>query len=100
MVRVSVYMGGARGSGKSCTSQFLYLTQHIDDAYEEGTSMLKTAHNKNIIPHTWKLAYIVPIPQPNKDTDKSTSYRPISLLHIFQIKERGKTGRGALSNPI
>ena len=44
------------------------------------TSMFKTALNKNIIPHTWKLANIVPIPKPNKDTDKGTSYRPISLL--------------------
>ena len=26
------------------------------------TSMFKTALNKNIIPHTWKLANIVPIP--------------------------------------
>ena len=38
---------------------------------------------KNIIPHTWKLANIVPIPKPNKDTDKGTSYRPISLLSVI-----------------
>ena len=44
------------------------------------TSIFKTAPNKNIIPHTWKLANIVPIPKPIKDTDKGTSYRPISLL--------------------
>ena len=31
------------------------------------TSMFKTALNKNIIPHTWKLANIVPIPK-KKDT--------------------------------
>ena len=42
-----------------------------------------TALNKNIIPHTWKLANIVPIPKPNKDTDKGTSYRPISLLSVI-----------------
>ena len=47
------------------------------------TSMLKTALNKNIIPHTWKLANIVPIPKPNKDTDKGTSYRLISLLSVI-----------------
>ena len=47
------------------------------------TSMFKTALNKNIIPHTWKLANIVPIPKPNKDTDKVTSYRPISLLSVI-----------------
>ena len=47
------------------------------------TSMFKTALNKNIIPHTWKLANIVPIPKPNKDTDKGTSYRPISFLSVI-----------------
>ena len=47
------------------------------------TSMFKTAFNKNIIPHTWKLANIVPIPKPKKDTDKGTSYRPISLLSVI-----------------
>ena len=45
--------------------------------------MFKTALNKNIIPHTWKLANIVPIPKPNKDTDKGASYRPISLLSVI-----------------
>ena len=47
------------------------------------TSMFKTPLNKNIIPHTWKLANIVPIPKPNKDTNKGTSYRPISLLSVI-----------------
>ena len=47
------------------------------------TSMFKSALNKNIIPHTWKLANIVSIPNPNKDTDKCTSYRPISLLSVI-----------------
>ena len=47
-------------------------------------SMFKTALNKNIIPHTWKLVNIVvPIPKPNKDTNKGTSYRPISLLSVI-----------------
>ena len=45
--------------------------------------MSKTALNKNIIPHTWKLANIVPIPKPNKYTDKGTSYMPISLLSVI-----------------
>ena len=45
--------------------------------------MLKTAFNKNIIPHTWKWANIVAILKPNKDTDKGTSYRPISLLSVI-----------------
>ena len=46
-------------------------------------SMLKTALNCNIIPHIWKLANIVPIPKPNKDIDKGTSYMPISLLSVI-----------------
>ena len=45
--------------------------------------MFKTALNKNIIPHTWKLAKIVPIQKPNKDTDKGTSYMPTSLLSVI-----------------
>ena len=47
------------------------------------TSMFKTALNKNIIPHTWKLANIVPIPKPSKDTDQGTSYRSISILSVI-----------------
>ena len=43
--------------------------------------MFITALNKNIVPHTWKLANIVPIPKPNKD--KGTSYRPISILSVI-----------------
>ena len=46
------------------------------------TSMYTTALNKNIIPHMWKLANIIPIPKPNKDTNIGTSYRPISLLSL------------------
>ena len=39
--------------------------------------------NKNIIPHIWKLANIVLTPKPHKDTDKGTSYRPISRLSVI-----------------
>ena len=47
------------------------------------TSKFKTALNKSITPHTWKLANIVPITKPNKDTDKGTSYRPTSRLSVI-----------------
>ena len=47
------------------------------------SNMLKTALNTNIIPHIWKLVNIVPIPKPNKDIYKGTSYRPISLLSVI-----------------
>ena len=30
----------------------------------------------------WKLANIIPIPKPNKDTNMGTFYRPISLLSV------------------
>ena len=33
--------------------------------------------------HTWKLANILPIPKPNKDTNKGTSYRSISLTSVI-----------------
>ena len=45
--------------------------------------MLKTDLSINIIPHIWKLANIAPITKPNKDIDKDTSYRPISLLSVI-----------------
>ena len=46
--------------------------------------MLKTALNTNIIPHIWKLANIVPIPKPNKDIDKGTSYRPKFITNYIK----------------
>ena len=52
--------------------------------------MFKTALNKNIILHTWKLANIVPIPKPNKDTDKGTSY--IIQAHIPPLSNCKDTG--------
>ena len=45
--------------------------------------MLRTALNTNMIPHIWKLANIVPLPKPNKDIDKGTTYSPISLLSVI-----------------
>ena len=44
---------------------------------------VENCFNTSIIPHIWKLANIVPIPKPNKDIDKGTSYRPISLLSVI-----------------
>ena len=41
------------------------------------TNMYNTSLNNNIIPHTWKLANIIPIPKPNKDMNIGTSYRSI-----------------------
>ena len=44
------------------------------------TKILNLSLNKNIIPQIWKLAKIIPIPKPNKDSHQGSSYRPISLL--------------------
>ena len=44
------------------------------------TQLYNIALNSNNIPHTWKLAKIVPIPKPHKDAGMGTSFRPISLL--------------------
>ena len=49
------------------------------------TNMYNISLNNNIIPHTWKLANIIPIPKPNKDMNIGTSYRPISLLSVIAI---------------
>ena len=38
-----------------------------------------TTHTK----HIHNIQHIVPIPKPNKDTNKGTSYRPISLLSVI-----------------
>ena len=47
--------------------------------------MYNISLNNNIIPHTWKLANIIPTPKPNKDMNIGTSYRPISLLSVIAI---------------
>ena len=52
------------------------------------TSMFKTVLNKNIIPHTWKLANIVPIPKSNKDTGEE----PSSLHNSKHTKHPCNTG--------
>ena len=75
-------------SSRSCLSALLDVFDDLmhmlsSDTTSFLTSMFKTALNKNIIPHTWKLAIIVPIPKPNKDTDRGTSYRSISLLSVI-----------------
>ena len=57
--------------------------RHINHIGPLGLAFLTSRFNKNILPHIWKLANIVPIPKPNKDTDKGTSYRPITLLSVI-----------------
>ncbi|GBM13926.1 hypothetical protein AVEN_152361-1 [Araneus ventricosus] len=43
----------------------------------------------SVLPKNWKHAIILPIPKPNKDKTKLTSYRPIALTSVFcKIFER------------
>ena len=44
------------------------------------TTIFNLSLNTNTIPHTWKIAKIIPIPKPGKDITQGTSYRPIALL--------------------
>ena len=44
------------------------------------TAIFNLSLNTNTIPHTWKVAKIIPIPIPGKDTTLGTSYRHIALL--------------------
>ena len=51
---------------------------------------VENCSNTNIIPQLWKLANIIPIQKPNKDIDKGTSYRPISLISVIaKTMEKG-----------
>lgn len=43
-------------------------------------SLYNNIFNTGIIPHTWKVASIIPLPKPNKDLTSTSGYRPISLL--------------------
>ena len=47
------------------------------------TNMYNIALNKNIIPHTCKLANIILIQKPNKYINMVTLYRPISLISVI-----------------
>ena len=80
----------------SPTSQAQEAVKQSQNNYSQGPDKLnrlswtcipheyvRTALNKNIIPHTWKLANIDRIPKTNKHTDKGTLYRPISLLSVI-----------------
>ena len=42
------------------------------------TNMYNTSLNNNVIPHTWKLANIIPIPKPNKDMNIQTHLTSLS----------------------
>ena len=56
--------------------------QYLTDTYN-------LAIQTNTIPHSWKLAKIIPIPKPNKDPNLGTSHRPISLLSpIAKVLEK------------
>ena len=60
-----------------------YLKKHRPSWTRIPHEHVETALNTNIIPHIWKLAYIVPVQNLNKDIDRSTSYRLISILSVI-----------------
>ena len=64
--------------------------------------MFKTALNNNIIPHIWKLVYIISIPKPNKDIDRGVSYRPISTptQHGYKTQHSTMMTLHTLNNTI
>ena len=72
------------------TSQVQEAIKQSKNNSSQGPDKLNIRHLKHICPHTWMLANIVPIPKPNKDTNKGTSYRPISLLSVI-AKTLGKS---------
>ena len=47
------------------------------------TNMYNTPLNNKSIPHTWKIANIIPILYPIKDMNIGISYRPIPLLSVI-----------------
>ncbi|GBO31364.1 RNA-directed DNA polymerase from mobile element jockey, partial [Araneus ventricosus] len=51
--------------------------------------MLQQQLDSSVLPKAWKHTIIIPIPKPNKDKTKLTSYRPIALTSVFcKIFER------------
>jgi hypothetical protein len=53
------------------------------------TKLINHSIQSNNIPQIWKNAITIPIPKPDKDPTKSSSYRPISLLSpIAKLIER------------
>ncbi|GBL91058.1 hypothetical protein AVEN_184439-1 [Araneus ventricosus] len=51
--------------------------------------MLQQQLDFSVLPKVWKHTIIIPIPKPNKDKTKLTSYRPIALISVFcKIFER------------
>ncbi|GBN84387.1 hypothetical protein AVEN_68256-1 [Araneus ventricosus] len=45
--------------------------------------MLQQQFYSSVLPKAWKHKIIIPIPKPNKDKTKLTSYRPIALTSVF-----------------
>ncbi|GBO04752.1 hypothetical protein AVEN_103998-1, partial [Araneus ventricosus] len=45
--------------------------------------MLQQQLDSSVLPKAWKHMIIIPIPKPNKDKTKLTSYRPIALTSVF-----------------
>ncbi|GBN00352.1 hypothetical protein AVEN_270121-1 [Araneus ventricosus] len=64
--------------------------KNLDDAsLLKILGMLQQQLDSSVLPKAWKHTIIIPIPKPNKDKTKLTSYRPIALTSVFcKIFER------------
>ncbi|GBL88786.1 hypothetical protein AVEN_158915-1 [Araneus ventricosus] len=64
--------------------------KNLDDAsLLKIMDMLQQQLDSSVLPKVWKDTIIIPIPKPDKDKTKLTSYRPIALTSVFcKIFER------------
>ena len=54
------------------------------------TNMYNTSLNNNIIPHTWKLANIIPIPKPNRHEHRHIIQTHLTSLTLSDSKHTGE----------
>ena len=77
-----------KSPGTDCVSNEMLL--NISDSAKETLLKLYNLSWKNkTCPKEWKIAEIITLPKPGKDTSQTTSYRPISLLScVSKLIER------------
>ncbi|GBN17052.1 hypothetical protein AVEN_63799-1 [Araneus ventricosus] len=67
----------------------IWFKQLDDASLLKILGMLQQQLDSSVLPKAWKHTIIIPIPKPNKDKTKLTSYRPIALTSVFcKIFER------------
>ena len=67
----------------------LHLKQLGPKGIQYLTDIFNISLNKSTIPSIWKTSLIIPLLKPNKPSEDSGSYRPVSLLYpAIKILER------------